>query len=175
MKLHLTEKLRTRLRLGAPPPVAPFPAPLAGAAGHGALCWYGHCFEAGGDWYILTANRLTLYSVVIGEVGLGDGLDYVRAFGTALKAQMGAEGLGPLYDGVIAPTFGGLTLEKTADASMLRSLNDLCAKARRPFAGGNRTPADLSRHLNDTPLKSLGFHTPREAMTRLARDQETTV
>lgn len=174
MIYHLTEKLRKRLQLPPLSAAVPSPAGASGTGAHGALRWYGNTFEAGGVSYILTTNAASLYSVVLAAGDFGDERAYVQAFLGALEPQMKADGLAALYDEVIAPASGDVVLAKTAERSVVQSMSDLAAKACRHLARGDSSMEALSRHLNDTPLKSLAFRTPRATHAGLPWQEEIT-
>ena len=111
--------------------------------------------------YILTTNAASLYSVVIYGRGLTDDGGYIRKFRTELREHLEEPDLCVRYERAILPNSGEVTLAKTADRSVLGSMNDMVSLCKHTLRMEEKSPWDLSKALNDTPFKATGYRFPR--------------
>ncbi len=162
MVIHFTNKLRKKLHI-------PELTQVDEATGK-HLRWYANLFTAQRVQYILTTNAASLFSVVIYGRGLTDSGDYHRLFLSELRDNLEPLELGLVYERVIAPKTGEIVLAKTADRSVLGSMNDMVSSCKWRLEGDELPPWQLTQGLNGTPFGALGYGFPREVFARMPLD-----
>jgi Domain of unknown function (DUF6933) len=163
--LHFTEKLRKKLRI-------PELTQVEVATGK-HLRWYANLFTVQRVQYILTTNTAALFSVVIYGRGITDDADYIRQFLSELRDHLDNLELRLVYERVIAPRTGQITLAKTADRSVLGSMNDMVNQCKFELGRGEPSPWDLTLGLNETPFSAIGYQSPRQAFVQLPLEKDT--
>ena len=162
MIFHFTNKLRKKLHI-------PELTQVDVATGK-HLRWYANLFTAQRVQYILTTNAASLFSVVIYGRGLTDSGDYHRQFLSELRDHLEDLELRLVYERVIAPKAGEITLAKTADRSVLGSMNDMVSNCKSRLECGESSPWHLTRDLNGTPFGAIGYGFPRKVFAQMPLD-----
>ncbi|NLV44324.1 MAG: hypothetical protein GXY07_07470 [Candidatus Hydrogenedentes bacterium] len=166
MLIHITQKLQQKLHV---PTVTAFPM-----AGQPHQRWYANLFRANRQQYMLTTNAATLYTVVFYGRGVKDDVTYGQAFKEALEQQLLSDNMGGVYQGLIAPCIENLVFVKTADRSVLGSMNDMVRMLILHLEQRD-SPAHLVRlgtFLNETPFKTLHWKYPREAFVEFLQKEQ---
>lgn len=168
MLFHITSKLQKKLHV---PLVIPFPIDNGSFQG-----WYANIFRANRIQYILTTHATSLYSVVIPGKGVNSGTAYNAAFQNALRDQLQWHGLPDVYGTHIAPYAATATFAKTADRSVLSSMNSMVEQiiSTLEFLDPSLSPPELGIHISEVPRKSLGYRLPVEALAMLLCERFTT-
>ena len=164
MIIHFTEKMRKKLH------IPPLPATDMAIGPH--LRWYAHLFTARRVQYILTTNAASLFSVVIYGRGITDDGDYIPQFLSALRDQLVDLDLQLVFERVIAPNTGEITLTKTSDRSVLGSMNDMVRICQLRLELDDKSPWHLGRELNATPFGAVKYDYPKEAFARMPLQRE---
>lgn len=159
MVLHFTEKLRKKLRI---PELT-----RADVTAGPHLRWYAHLFTAQRVQYILTTNAASLFSVVVFGRGITDDSDYILRFLSELHDHCDDLDLRLVYQRVIAPHTGTITLAKTSDRSVLGSMNDMVRLCKFRLELDDVSPWDLSQKLNATPFGAIKYGFPKKEFARL--------
>ena len=162
MVLHFTDKLRRKLHV-------PELTQVDVAAGK-HLRWYANLFTAQRVQYILTTNAASLFSVVIYGRGITDDGDYIRQFLRELREHLEDLGLRLVYERVIALKTGEITFAKTANHSVLGSMNDMVNLCKHSLDCEKLSPWQLTKDLNGTPFKAIGYGFPKEVFAHMAPD-----
>lgn len=162
MVLHFTEKLRKKLHVPELTQVD------VSTPNH--LRWYANLFTAQRVQYILTTNAASLFSVVIHGRGLTDSSDYIRQFLVELGGHLDDLELRVVHERVIRPNSGEVNLAKTADRSVLGSMNDMVKLCKFKLEDGESSPWQLSKDLNETPFGAIGYNSPRDVFARMSLD-----
>lgn len=138
------------------------------------LCWYANLFRANRQQYILTTDAATLYTVVFYGRGIKDGATYGRAFKEALEQQLLSDAMGGAYQGLIGPCIENLTFVKTANRSILGSMNDIVRMITRHLEERNPHTdlVQLGAYVNETPFKVLRWKYPREAFVEFLQKEQ---
>ncbi len=166
MLIHITQKLQQKLHV---PTVTVFPV-----AGEPHQRWYANLFRANRQQYILTTNAASLYTVVFYGRGITDGATYGRAFKEALEQQLLSDNLGGVYHCRIAPCLENLVFVKTADRSVLGSMNDMAQiltrllEWRDPEIGLQR----LGDYVNEVPFKAIQYRNPRKTFAEWVQNEQ---
>lgn len=166
MIIHITQKLQQKLHV---PTATAFPI-----AGQPHLCWYANLFRANRQQYLLTTNAATLYTVVFYGRGIKDDVTYGRAFKEALEQQLVSDNLGGVFQDLIAPCMENLVFVKTADRSVLGSMNDMAQILTRllerkdPEIGLLR----LGAYVNEVPFKVIHYRNPRKTFAELMQKEQ---
>jgi len=160
--LHITDKFRKKLHI--------LELTQVDVATGKHLRWYANLFTAQRVQYILTTNAASLFSVVMYGRGVTDDGDYIRQFLSELRDHLEDLELRLVYERVIAPKTSEITLAKTADRSVLGSMNDMVNVCKCKLDREDASPWQLSKDLNGTPFKAIGYGYPREVFARMALD-----
>lgn len=153
MHIHLTEKLRDKLHLPALGPAVSPPALYH--------CWYAKVFTAHRVQYILTANTACLFCVVMPGRGITDGDRYLMEFLPGLREHLDALGVEDAYPTLCGQGDVSFDIVRANDKSVVQSVNNLAAYATRWLAREDVGPRDVTKRLNELPLKTLGYRTPK--------------
>jgi len=131
------------------------------------LSWYTHFFIAQRVHFVLTTNAASLFTVVLYKSGLRDEGDFITAFLRNLGDHLEDIGLSMIFDRVIAPRTGAITIAKTFDRRVLGSQNDMIQIIKHHADLEELSPWDLSQNLNKVPFSAIDYLKPREAIARL--------
>ena len=159
MVLHMTQKLRTKLKEKE---VTTTPVP---STPH--LRWYGNLFRHRQTQYVLVTNAAALYSVVVYGRGVTDTDLLLKSIIPSLREQMEDDGMKLIYKRCIAPHLGSVVLAATASRSVLASMNDMVNCSKALLDRFDYAPCDLAAQLNSTPFGALEYRYPKEMMARL--------
>ena len=159
MVFHFTQKLRKKLDSAE---LTTIPVP---SAPH--LRWYATLFRARQVQYVLVANAASLYAVVMYGRGMTGMDSFHRRFMPALREQMEADGMKFIHDRCIAPFLGAMVLAKTADRSVLGSMNDMVWSCKCLVDLRDCDPFSLGAAINSTPYGALKYRFPKEVMMAL--------
>lgn len=162
MILHLTNKLRLKLHLGE------LTATPACTGDH--LRWYANMFRFGGKQYILTTNAATLYSVVTHGRGVTDLNSHLRSFLTALHEQLVDDGMPTAFMHSFLAQVTEVMAVKTADRSVLGSMNDMVNMCKFRLERMGDEPELLSDGINVTPFSAIAYQLPRDLFAKLLVD-----
>ena len=160
MILRLTEKLGKKIHERPSQSVPIAENPFAD--------WTANLFRADRTQYILVANTVFLYSVVLRGKGINSGNRFIEQTLTALRHFLKGDGLGILYHDFLVPEMGSFQLAKTRDRRVISSLTELIHEAKMRLANYELSPSQTSFRLNDTRLSFLDYGCPREACPREA-------
>jgi hypothetical protein len=163
MIIHFTEKLRKKLHMPE--------LDVTDVAVGPHLRWYAHVFTAQRVQYILTTNAASLFSVVIFGRGITDDSDYILRFLSELRDHCDDLGLRLVYERVIAPHTGRITVTKTSDRSVLGSINDMVRLCKGRLGLDDASPWDLSQELNTTPFGAIKYGFPKKEFARLPLEE----
>jgi len=157
--IHLTEKLRKKLHV---PMLESTPVETSAH-----LRWYANTFTAQRTQYLLATNAASLYSVVWYGRGFTENSAFIQHFLQRLGDQMADDGLRLIFERCISSHVNSVALLKTADRSVLGSMNDMVQACKFMLQSRDMSPVELSEMLNNTPFKALGYRQPKEAMLKL--------
>lgn len=155
MLLRLTDKLSKKLKIGPLTRVTEDPGPY--------LEWYAMLFTINGCQYILTTEAKSLFSLVMYGRGVTDEDIYLQHLFNNLKEYMHCMGNRLIYDRVIAPGTGRITMSKTSSKTVLGSMNVMTRLCASKLDGDDWMPWDLSECINTTPFKAIGRQYPKAA------------
>ncbi len=162
MIVHFTDKLRKKLH------IPELTTEEVRTGKH--LRWYANLFTAQRVQYILTTNASSLFSVVIFGGGVTDDSLYLQRFLGELRDHLDDLDMLLIYDRVIAPKTGAITLAKTASRSVLGSMNDMVNICKYKFDIDDAGPWQASQVINDTPFTINGYKYPRDAFAQMPLD-----
>lgn len=155
MLLRLTDKLSKKLKTGPLTKVDKDPGPY--------LEWYGLLFSVDRSQYILTTEAKSLFSVVMYGRGVTDEDIYLQHLFHHLREYMHCTGNRLIYDRVIAPRTGLITMSKTSSKAVLGSMNMMARLCASRLEGEEWSPWDLSECINKTPFKAIRKQYPKIA------------
>lgn len=155
MLLRLTDKLSKKLKIGPLTKVVRDPGPY--------LEWYGLLFTVHGRQYILTTEAKSLFSVVMYGRGVTDEDIYLQHLFNHLKEYLHCIGNRLIYDRVIAPRTGLITMSKTSSKAVLGSMNVMARLCASRLEDEDRMPWDLSECINTTRFKAIHPQYPKAA------------
>ncbi|KXB06973.1 hypothetical protein AKJ51_02415 [candidate division MSBL1 archaeon SCGC-AAA382A20] len=136
--------------------------------------WTANLFYADRAQYIIIANTLSLYSVIILGRGITDSNWLIKRTISTLREFLKDDGQEESFDEYISEETGSFLLTKTRNRRILGSLNQLVREAKVHLTKGELSPYRTSFRLNDTLLSFLGegeglsYGKPREAFQKLA-------
>jgi len=116
-----------------------------------------------------------LYTVLMYGRGITDGGIFIDRALSALRDFMTDDDLPFFFHRFIVPQSANVSFSKTGDRSLLGSINDHVACAKIYLSESDESPFAVAGRLNATPMKYLGYQTPREEMIRRAAASENTV
>jgi hypothetical protein len=143
------------------------PVPSLPSAGNPLHDWTGHLFVAGRGQYIIVTNSVTLYSVVIPGGECRTAGTFVGAFTEELGGVLNRDGLGLLSSGVIPDLSKNLIFCRASDRRALGSINDFVFGAKVYIIEAGLPLPEVSRRLNQTPMKLIKYGVPCDEMSRL--------
>lgn len=158
MIFRLTAALATRLKLSALTVLPP---------GRPALDWSAHCFRAGRSQFALLLNTRALYTTLMPLRGVTNSNRFVAAALEALEQSLHRDGLTAAHQSSILPAADPIQFSKPLNASVTASLNGLIDRARYWLTHESLPLPGTSSRLNDIPLKSLKYASPREVFTHI--------
>jgi hypothetical protein len=167
MIFRLSQKLATKLHETALPSVPLDENPYAD--------WSANLFTTDRTQYIIVTNTRALYSVVMFGKGIIDYSIFIdRALG-ALREFMEDDGLGFVYQRIIAPTSGNVRFAKALNRTVTGSINELVKCATFYLEDGETSPFEVGFKLNDVPLSALAvgkrdYGKPNEVFKALAAE-----
>lgn len=157
--------IRVSLKLGQKIHVAPTeslpmdPNPFAD--------WSASLFLADRIQYILLTNTATLYSVVMFGKGVVDDGVFIRQAVSCIGAVLKDDGHEFIFTRLVAPAAAAVTFSKAFDRSVTGSMNDLTYQAQGHIIEGLMSPHATSFRLNDAPMGSLKYDSPRERFMKM--------
>ncbi len=165
MIIHLTDKLSKKLKTGPLSKIELETKPH--------LRWYGNFFRAERVQYVLVTNAKSLFSVVLYGRGLTDFNSFYNEFLRTLRGYLTESGMRMIYERIIATESGDITLSKTADRSVLGSMNDMvnANKYMIETHGRELSPWDMAELINHTPYSAAGRGFPIEVFARMSIDE----
>jgi len=131
------------------------------------LDWTAHLFTVGHQQHILVVNSETLYSCVIPGGRCRSVSAFVDAFAQGLIEVLGRDGLGPLPDFVLDCLQENSIFCRASDRRVLGSINDFVFGAEVYIIEAGLPLPEVSRRLNQTPMKLIKYGVPSEEMSRL--------
>lgn len=159
MIMRLSQKLGKKIK-EAPTRVLPLHAnPYAD--------WSAHLFTAARVQYVLLTNTASLYSVVLYGAGITDDNQLITRGLNQIREVMADDGQEFCYLRFIAPATRSIQFSKALNRSVVGSMNDLVQGSQYWLIDGESSPYDISFKLNETPMATLGYANPREALKAL--------
>ena len=125
--------------------------------------WSAHLFYVFRTQYILITNTLLLYSMVVFGKGIISDSRFLDHLTHSLSDFIRSDGFESIYEKFIIPAWERVFFSKTLNRSVTGSMNDLTNLAKFHLVKYSISPYDLSFKLNETPMKSLGYISPKEA------------
>ncbi|NQT86066.1 hypothetical protein HQ560_04835 [bacterium] len=129
--------------------------------------WSSTLFVADRAQYILIANTVTLYSVVMFGRGITDGNRFLQMGTDTIGEVLRDDGLGAVFDSRVAPAAAQVRFSKALNRSVIGSMNDLVCNAKFHLAERDLSPYDTSLLLNGIPMGALDYVQPREAFRQM--------
>lgn len=155
MILRLTQKLGKKIGVTPKRSLPLDPNPFAD--------WSGHVFTADRTQYLILTNTAALYSALLYGRGVTNDSGFLdRALG-AIREVLIDDGLEFLHQRFVVPATGTVSFSTSLGRSVTGSVNDLVGQAKHWLIERELSPFDTSFRLNDVPMSSIGFSTPREA------------
>ena len=161
MILRLSQKLNTKIKAGALPPLPLDENPFAD--------WSAHLFVADRTQYILLSNAKSLYSTVMYATGITSDSQFIERALSSIQDFMEDDGLESVYLHHIAPASGRVGFAKALNRPVTGSMNDLIRFATACLVEDELSPHAVGFKLNDFLLsaiaqsKSEKYGKPREA------------
>lgn len=154
MVIHITEKMNKKIKCGT--------AGIAETEVGAHLRWYANVFTARRAQYIVTTNAASLFSIVSYGRGVTDVNSYLKQFAGSLGEYLIALDMRMIFERVIMPNTGSVTFCKTADRSVLGSMNDMVNMSKIMIDMKDASPWDLTDAINETPFGALKYGIPKE-------------
>ena len=129
--------------------------------------WSAHVFTADRAQYILVSNTVSLYSLVFFGKGITRDHHLITRFTTQLREHLDDDGLPFIYERLIMPETNRVTIAKSANRSVIGSMNDLVACAKFLLTEHDFAPYDLAGKLNDMPMSHIN-DSPMRALRKLS-------
>lgn len=133
--------------------------------------WTAHLFFAHRTQYIMITNTLSLYSMVMPGTGITTGSMFLHKVTNFMFDILHDDGLRFLFDRLISPAMVHISFSKALNRSVTGSMNDLVHQAKAHLINDYVSPLDVSFKLNEMPLSSIKYESPREVFTRLKFEQ----
>lgn len=154
MIIHLTDKLRKKLKID--------PLSRVEKETGAYLRWYANLFTINRFQYILVTNSSSLFSVVMHGRGISDINSFHSEFLSTLRDYLSELDMRMIFERVIAPDSGNITLSKTIDRSVLGSMKDMVDmnKISVEEYGKEYSPWDMARLINETPFRTINYDHP---------------
>jgi len=130
--------------------------------------WSAHLFTAKRAQYIIVSNTTSLYSIVMHGGGITDSNKFIQSVFGFMADFMQSEGHGFLFRRLIVPEMTEVIFSKSANRSVLGSMNDFVESAKLYLIEMQLSPFETSRGINETPMTLLGYDSPREAFAKMA-------
>jgi hypothetical protein len=165
MIFRLSQKLATKLKEGKLAAAPLDENPYAD--------WSAHLFTVARTQYIIVANTRAFYSVVFYGNGVTDYSEFINRSLDFLRESMENDGLGSVYQRLIAPASRNIWFAKALDRSVTGSINELVKYATFYLESGERSLFEIGLTLNDILLSALGssksdpYGKPQEAFKAL--------
>lgn len=156
LTLRPTKMLARRLKLAVPDA-------LPTVQNRGAD-WCVHEFRDGGYRYLMLCNTASLYPLVTYARGVNDENALITCCIDAMQNNFVGTELEFQYQRWIVPELHTVQWAPIPDKAVLSSINELIQMARH---GGDRSPVELSRWLAETPMKAIGYNSPKRAFASL--------
>jgi len=159
MVLRFTGKLSKKLKIGPITKVERDPGPF--------LEWYANLFTANRTQYILVTEARSLLSIVIYGRGVVDDSIFINHFLSFLREYLDEKGNRLIFERVIGPNSGQITMSKTASKSILGSMNDMVSMSKFTLQREDVSLMYLTEMINRTPFKAIDYQSPLEAFGNL--------
>jgi len=159
MILRVTEKLSKKLKTGPIKKDKRDPGAF--------LEWYANLFTANRAQYILVTEAKSLLSIVMYGRGVVNDNIFISQFLSFLHEYLDEKGFRLIFERVIAPNSGRITMSKTASKSILGSMNDMVSMSKFTLQIEDVSPFDLTEMINKTPFKAIDYQSPLEAFGNL--------
>jgi hypothetical protein len=159
MIFRASQKLATKLKL---PKLRPLPADVNPFAD-----WSAHVFLVGRTSYVILTNTTSLYSVLLPAAGLTTEVRFLEAAYDAVESFMEVDQLGAMHRKFIAPSTDSVQFATALSRSVTGSMNDLILGAKLWLREDDLPPNVIMANLNETPMSSLDYRSPREALRAL--------
>ena len=167
MIIHITNKVQKKLHVSL---ATAFPG-----QDDGYQRWYANLFRANRRQNILTTNAASLYSVVLPGQGITNAGAYQQALWPALEQQLKADSMPPIYQSHIAPYTDNMVFVKTANRSVLGSMNNMVEMMSYLLEREdlNFSLLQIGSKMNTCFFKTIEEHRPKEVFAQLSINKET--
>jgi hypothetical protein len=159
MLIRFTQKLSKKLKIGPLAKLADDPGPF--------IEWYANLFTAERAQYILITEAKSLLSIVIYGRGITDDTKFLKLWLDSTREYLSEIGKKFIFERIIGPRTGQFIYAKTANKSILGSMNDMVSMSKFMLPTRDMSPFDLSQMINETPFKAISFQRPLDAFDKL--------
>ena len=161
MIIRFTQKLAKKLKIGSLDETNDDPGPF--------LEWYAHLFTADRTQYILTTEAKSLLSVVFYGRGITDDTEFLSHWLSYTREYLAEIGKSFVFKNFIGPNTDHFIYAKTQSKSILGSMNDMISVSKVMIPIRDMSPWDVSRMINETPFKAIGYKRPFDAFNDLKK------
>ena len=147
MIFRLSQKLNSKIKVGALPALPPHENPLAD--------WSAHLFLAGRTQYILLCNTKSLYSTILPRKGITNESSFIERALNSIRECMIEDGKGPAYERFIAPASATVRFAKALSRSVTGSMNDMMKLAAYWLTEDDVSLVEVGSQLKKTPMSAL--------------------
>jgi hypothetical protein len=155
MIIRLTQNLEKKIGVHAKTLIPPHSNPF--------LDWTGNVFKVAKQDYIILTNTPSLYSFIISGRGVSNEGILVQHALSNLKEIMRHDNMDFIYQRLIAANAKLIQYSKTGNRSLQGSQTDFVIRAKVWLEEKNFPLFEISQMLNDIPMSSLSFRSPRDA------------
>ena len=130
--------------------------------------WSAHLFTSERAQYIIVSNTTSLYSIVMHGGGITDSNKFIQSILSFMSDFMQREGQEFLFRRLIVPESQEVIFSKSANRSVLGSMNDFISTAKFLLIERELSPFEMSQIINETPMSILGYDSPKDAFAKMA-------
>jgi IS30 family transposase len=160
MIIRLTQRLAKKIKRS--------PSLNLPIGGNAYADWSAHLFTAERAQYIIVSNTTSLYSIVMHGSGITDSNKFMQSVLSYMADFMQREGQEFLFRRLIVPESQEVIFSKSANRSVMGSMNDFISTAKFLLIERELSPFEMSKIINGTPMKILGYDSPKEAFAKMA-------
>lgn len=147
MIFRLTQKMAKKIKespsLHCPVPGSPY------------LDWSAHLFTAQRAQYVIVANSISLYSIVLHGRGITDNASFIDHVMSQIAEFMSSDGYEFQFRRLIAPNATETLFVKMSDRRVPGSMNDMIRIATLHLTEGRLSPFEAAEKINPMPMSYL--------------------